>query len=554
MKIKNKLFVLGAAGVLALVVVVASALFGLNRLTVTMDEFAQQRLPALVALGTLREGQVQISRHTLEPLLWTAEFSIEARNEWGRMLQSKRRRWDEVMAARESLASVSFSDGEQQALEAFDTAFAAWAARDKPLTELLEQLTLVESEQAQAFLFIKYQAAYSAQEPSYDQAQQAMQALAQASTDGAAGQAAAVERASRRLALLIGGVGALAILSLLIWAWHAARTIVSSVERMRSTLMSVSADLDFTRVAPVDGKDEVSDMGRALNTLLGRVRQSLGLVHDLSEGMQASAHEVSVAAAGVAGSSAQQSESAATMAASVQELAASMKQVTESVTHAAAFSKAASAHAVQGGELIDGIGQQMERVAQQVGDAAGAMAKLGQHGKHIRDISTLISNVARETNLLALNAAIEAARAGEGGRGFAVVAEQVRELAEQTAASSSQIAKTVESIASETSVAMRSMQEVVSAVGVSSAEAVRAGDFMRVLKDDAEHAATVVAQIGQALAEQSLTNDEVAQHVDSVAAMACRNGDACGLVAQYAERMRESAQGVDGTVKMFRVS
>lgn len=78
----------------------------------------------------------------------------------------------------------------------------------------------------------------------------------------------------------------------------------------------------------------------------------------------------------------------------------------------------------------------------------------------IKEATTLITDIAEETNLLSLNASIEAARAGEQGRGFAVVASQIQKLAEQSNESARKIEEIISQLITDSDKAVHTMDEV----------------------------------------------------------------------------------------------
>ncbi len=138
------------------------------------------------------------------------------------------------------------------------------------------------------------------------------------------------------------------------------------------------------------------------------------------------------------------------------------------------------------------------------------VSSLGESSAEIGNVVKVITSIAEQTNLLALNATIEAARAGEAGKGFAVVANEVKELAQETARATEDIARRVEAIQSDTTGAVDAINRI-------SAIIERINDFQTTISSAVEEQTATTAEMSRNATEASTGAVQIAKNIAGVA-------------------------------------
>src|SRR5690606_10640105 len=141
---------------------------------------------------------------------------------------------------------------------------------------------------------------------------------------------------------------------------------------------------------------------------------------------------------------------------------------------------------------------EIEAVNKNIQHMSEKIKRLGERSQEISKIVEIITQIAQQTNILALNAAIEASRAGEHGRGFEVLVNEVRQLAEQSKASTERIKKLIGTILAETKQAVLSMDETVeqSSKGIAAIKSVE--DTFNDIKDAVDDVTMQIQEVASA--------------------------------------------------------
>lgn len=268
------------------------------------------------------------------------------------------------------------------------------------------------------------------------------------------------------------------------------------------------------------------------NDLLVGIRNMNRKINDSLHQVEETAEQVSLGSGNMAEAAQSLAEGATEQAGAVEELQATIADITANVEHTAADLQKSHADARKYADDADHSREQMHAMVE-------AMQRISESSMKIENIISELEDIASQTNLLSLNASIEAARAGEAGKGFAVVADQIRKLAEQSAASAVSTRELIEGSIHDVEegnkavvLVSETLDEVIKGIN-------DIADTSKSLSENSQSQATAMEQ-----AEQGV--NQISEVVQSNSAMAQET-------SATSEELSAQAETLDNLVKQFKL-
>ena len=268
------------------------------------------------------------------------------------------------------------------------------------------------------------------------------------------------------------------------------------------------------------------------NDLLIGIRNMNRKIDESLRQVEETAEQVSLGSGNMAEAAQSLAEGATEQAGAVEELQATIADITANVEHTAENLQKSHADARKYADDADHSREQMHAMVE-------AMQRISESSMKIENIISELEDIASQTNLLSLNASIEAARAGEAGKGFAVVADQIRKLAEQSAASAVSTRELIEGSIHDVEegnkavvLVSETLDEVIKGIN-------DIADTSKSLSENSQSQATAMEQ-----AEQGV--NQISEVVQSNSAMAQET-------SATSEELSAQAETLDNLVKQFKL-
>jgi len=326
-----------------------------------------------------------------------------------------------------------------------------------------------------------------------------------------------------------------------------------TVSEMVASIRGVAENAAEMSQASTDASSSATEMAVSIE----EVARNTGALSAAVEDTASSIEEMLASIRQVSENTDALSASAEQTSSSITEMSAAVKEVEQRAVESARLAERVSVEASERGmtaakEAIAG----MQNIKQTVEATADVVNRLGKRSQEIGQILKVIDEVTDQTSLLALNAAILAAQAGEHGRGFAVVAEEIKDLAERTAASTQEITSLIAAVREETAESVQAMARGLKAVETGAALVNVTSDVLAQVADSSRQSVAMARAIEKTTAEQAKgvaqiteASVSIAGQIEQIAAAMQEQRSGSERISQAADRMRDITRQVKSSTQ-----
>lgn len=313
--------------------------------------------------------------------------------------------------------------------------------------------------------------------------------------------------------------------------------IVKPIAQSRKQLEVIVSEIndgrgDLTKRVPADGKNEIARMCADINTFIETLQGIMIQISADSKSLDEIVKQVASSVGTTNGSACDISAVMEELSASMEEVSATSSNVNQNALNVGGNMKvladASSNLSGYAGEMKsrateleqNAITNKSEAMTM-VSEILSSLQKAVEDSKSVDRVNELtneILNISSQTNLLALNASIEAARAGEAGKGFAVVADQIRELADSSRETASNIQNINNMVTEAVRELVKNSNEIIHYVEESVMPAY--DDFVAggtQYKEDANHVNEIVSRFNDMAAEIDELVAEITEAMNGIA-------------------------------------
>ena len=297
--------------------------------------------------------------------------------------------------------------------------------------------------------------------------------------------------------------------------------VVSTISVALQTLSSGDLTVRCSNLGPT-----YEGLRNNFNDALQKLEEAMSTVSEKGHEITASKDEIRRASSELSMRTERQAANLEEASAAIDELSVTVRQTADGARDAAT--------------KVSNISTEAARSDDVVVKAIAAMSGIEQSSNEISKIIGVIDEIAFQTNLLALNAGVEAARAGDSGKGFAVVAQEVRELAQRSAAAAKQIKEQISQSSGQVS-------EGVNLVG-------KAGDALRQISSQIKEANEIVTAIARSAQEQNATLGSISSSVNQLDIATQQNAAMAEETTASATVLAQETEELLNLIGNFRVS